>query len=190
MSLPFTVITKDLISGDENVLDTSAIIKVSAVTDVAPSISVDITGSLDDSLNPVDIDGQPGAEAVGYEDTYIVLDFSGSVADQVNGVEGGDERFTDITLTLTDTTNGEFYSDTGTPLGTSISFTESEIENGALSGVLFRPKENFPTYDDVNGVDVSTVSVTVSGNILDTATFNEGGSSTQKMQQASLSQRW
>lgn len=176
--LPFTVITKDLISGDENVLDTSAIIKVSAVTDVAPSISVDITGSLDDSLNPVDIDGQPGAEAVGYEDTYIVLDFSGSVADQVNGVEGGDERFTDITLTLTDTTNGEFYSDTGTPLGTSISFTESEIENGALSGVLFRPKENFPTYDDVNGVDVSTVSVTVSGNILDTATFNEGGPST------------
>ncbi|MDK9763158.1 cadherin-like domain-containing protein, partial [Vibrio sp. D420a] len=176
--LPFTVITKDLISGDEKVLDTSAIIKVSAVTDVAPSISVDITGSLDDSLNPVDIDGQPGAEAVGYEDTYIVLDFSGSVADQVNGVEGGDERFTDITLTLTDTSNGEFYSDTGTPLGTSISFTESEIENGALSGVLFRPKENFPTYDDVNGVDVSTVSVTVSGNILDTATFNEGGSST------------
>ncbi|MDK9797210.1 cadherin-like domain-containing protein, partial [Vibrio sp. D449a] len=176
--LPFTVITKDLISGDEKVLNTSAIIKVSAVTDVAPSISVNITGSLDDSLNPVDIDGQPGAEAVGYEDTYIVLDFSGSVADQVNGVEGGDERFTDITLTLTDTTNGEFYSDTGTPLGTSISFTESEIENGALSGVLFRPKENFPTYDDANDLDISTVSVTVSGNILDTATFNEDGSST------------
>ncbi|MFS1507914.1 cadherin-like domain-containing protein [Vibrio sp. 10N.261.54.C3] len=171
--LPFTVITKDLISGDEKVLDTSAIIKVSAVTDIAPSISVDITGSLDDSLNPVDIDGQPGAEAVGYEDTYIVLDFSGSVADQVNGVEGGDERFTDITLTLTDTSNGEFYSDTGTPLGTSISFTESEIENGALSGVLFKPKENFPTYDDVNGADVSTVNVTVTGNILDTATFNQ-----------------
>ncbi|MEZ8351789.1 retention module-containing protein [Vibrio splendidus] len=176
--LPFKVITKDLISGDENVLDTSAIIKVSAVTDLAPTISVDIAGSLDDSLDPVDIDGQPGAEAVGYEDTYIVLDFSGSVADQVNGVEGGNERFTDITLTLNDTSNGEFYSDTGTALGTSISFTETEIENGALSGVLFRPKENFPTYDDVNGVDVSTVSVTVSGNILDTATFNEGGSST------------
>ena len=176
--LPFTVITKDLTSGDEKMLETSAIIKVSAVTDVAPSISVNIAGSLDDALNPVDIDGKPGAEAVGYEDTYIVLDFSGSVADQFNGIEGGNERFTDVTLTLDDTTNGQFYSDTGTPLGTSISFTESEIESGALSGVLFRPKENFPTYDDVNGVDVSTVSVTVSGNVLDTATFNGGGSST------------
>ncbi|CDT88586.1 Conserved hypothetical protein; putative hemolysin-type calcium-binding region [Vibrio coralliirubri] len=176
--LPFTVITKDLISGDENVLDTSAIIKVSAVTDVAPTISVDIAGSLDDSLDPVDIDGQPGAEAVGYEDTYIVLDFSGSVADQVNGVEGGNERFTDITLTLTDTSNGEFYSDTGTALGTSISFTETEIDNGSLSGVLFRPKENFPTYDDVTDMDVDSVSVTVSGNIIDTATFNEDGSTT------------
>ncbi|WP_299689035.1 retention module-containing protein [uncultured Vibrio sp.] len=175
--LPFTVITKDRLSGDEKVLDTNAIIKVSAVTDVGPSISVDITGSLEDDLStPVDIDGLPGAEAVGYEDTYIVLDFSGSVTDQVNGDEGGDEHFTDVTLTLTDPNNGQFYSDTGTSLGTSISFTEPQIDAGALSNILFKPKDNFPTFDGTK--DISQVSVNVSGYVVDTATFDQDGSKT------------
>ncbi|CAK1701617.1 Cadherin-like domain-containing protein [Vibrio crassostreae] len=169
--LPMTIVTKDLQSGDEKTLVTEVVIKVAPDAETDPTIDVNVVGSLDDSFNPVDTDGQPGQDPVGYEDTYIQLDFSSTITDQVTGDEGGREVFTSITLTLNDTSVGAFYTSAGVSLGTSVTFTEAEINAGALDNVLFRPALNYPTDNDVNQVQVN-----VSGTITDTATYNDASS--------------
>ncbi|ROR20663.1 T1SS-143 domain-containing protein [Vibrio crassostreae] len=169
--LPMTIVTKDLQSGDEKTLVTEVVIKVAPDAETDPTIDVNVVGSLDDSFNPVDTDGQAGQDPVGYEDTYIQLDFSSAITDQVSGVEGGDEKFTSMTLTLDDTSVGAFYDGMGTSLGTSVTFNEAEISAGALDNVLFRPALNYPTGNDINQVQVN-----VSGTITDTATYNDASS--------------
>ncbi|WP_261884522.1 retention module-containing protein [Vibrio pomeroyi] len=169
--LPLTIVTKDVLSGDEKTLVTEVVIKVAPDVEGNPDIDVTVVGSLDDSLIPVDTDGQAGQDPVGYEDTYIQLDFSTTIADQVSGVEGGDEKFTSITLTLDDTSVGAFYDGTGTSLGTTVTFNEAQISAGALDNVLFRPALNYPTGNDINQVQVN-----VSGTITDTATYNDASS--------------
>ncbi|CAK1928202.1 T1SS-143 domain-containing protein [Vibrio crassostreae] len=169
--LPITIVTKDTQSGDEKTLVTDVVIKVAPDVEGNPDIDVTVVGSLDDSFNPVDTDGQPGQDPVGYEDTYIQLDFSTTITDQVSGVEGGDEKFTSITLTLDDTSVGAFYTSAGVSLGTSVTFNEAEINAGALDNVLFRPAPNYPTGNDINQVQVN-----VSGTITDTATYNDASS--------------
>ncbi|CAH6909340.1 Cadherin domain-containing protein [Vibrio chagasii] len=169
--LPITIVTKDTLSGDEKTLVTDVVIKVAPDVEGNPDIDVTVVGSLDDSFNPVDTDGQPGQDPVGYEDTYIQLDFSTTITDQVSGVEGGDEKFTSITLTLDDTSVGAFYTSAGVSLGTSVTFNEAEINAGDLDNVLFRPALNYPTGNDINQVQVN-----ISGTITDTATYNDASS--------------
>ncbi|WP_059020544.1 retention module-containing protein [Vibrio coralliirubri] len=169
--LPLTIVTKDVLSGDEKTLVTEVVIKVAPDVEGNPDIDVTVVGSLDDSFNPVDTDGQAGQDPVGYEDTYIQLDFSSTITDQVSGDEGGDEKFTSITLTLNDTSVGAFYTSAGVSLGTSVTFNEAEINAGALDNVLFRPALNYPTDNDVNQVQVN-----VSGTITDTATYDDAAS--------------
>ncbi|MFS1949887.1 retention module-containing protein [Vibrio lentus] len=169
--LPMTIVTKDLQSGDEKTLVTEVIIKVAPDAETDPTIEVNVVGSLDDAFNPVDNDGQAGQDPVGYEDTYIQLDFNSTISDQVSGVEGGQEEFTSITLTLDDPSIGAFYDNTGTSLGTSVTFNQAEIAAGALDNVLFRAIENYPTGNDINQVQVN-----VSGTVTDTATYNDPAS--------------
>ncbi|MEZ8439037.1 retention module-containing protein [Vibrio splendidus] len=169
--LPMTIVTKDLQSGDEKTLVTEVIIKVAPDAETDPTIEVNVVGSLDDAFNPVDTDGQTGQDPVGYEDTYIQLDFNSTISDQVSGVEGGQEAFTSITLTLDDPSIGAFYDNTGTSLGTSVTFNQAEIAAGALDNVLFRAIENYPTGNDINQVQVN-----VSGTVTDTATYNDPAS--------------
>ncbi|MFS1862686.1 retention module-containing protein [Vibrio lentus] len=169
--LPMTIVTKDLQSGDEKTLVTEVIIKVAPDADTDPTIEVNVVGSLDDAFNPVDNDGQAGQDPVGYEDTYIQLDFNSTISDQVSGVEGGQEEFTSITLTLDDPSIGAFYDNTGSSLGTSVTFNQAEIAAGALDNVLFRAIENYPTGNDINQVQVN-----VSGTVTDTATYNDPAS--------------
>ncbi|MFA0681905.1 cadherin-like domain-containing protein, partial [Vibrio splendidus] len=169
--LPMTIVTKDLQSGDEKTLVTEVIIKVAPDAETDPTIEVNVVGSLDDAFNPVDTDGQAGQDPVGYEDTYIQLDFNSTISDQVSGVEGGQEAFTSITLTLDDPSIGAFYDNTGTSLGTSVTFNQAEIAAGALDNVLFRAIENYPTGNDINQVQVN-----VSGTVTDTATYNDPAS--------------
>ncbi|OMO23099.1 retention module-containing protein [Vibrio lentus] len=169
--LPMTIVTKDLQSGDEKTLVTEVIIKVAPDAETDPTIEVNVVGSLDDAFNPVDNDGQAGQDPVGYEDTYIQLDFNLTISDQVSGVEGGQEEFTSITLTLDDPSIGAFYDNTGTSLGTSVTFNQAEIAAGALDNVLFRAIENYPTGNDINQVQVN-----VSGTVTDTATYNDPAS--------------
>ncbi|MFA0097970.1 retention module-containing protein [Vibrio splendidus] len=169
--LPLTIVTKDTLSGDEKTLVTEVIIKVAPDAETDPTIEVNVVGSLDDAFNPVDTDGQAGQDPVGYEDTYIQLDFNSTISDQVSGVEGGQEAFTSITLTLDDPSIGAFYDNTGTSLGTSVTFNQAEIAAGALDNVLFRAIENYPTGNDINQVHVN-----VSGTVTDTATYNDPAS--------------
>ncbi|MEL0609049.1 retention module-containing protein [Vibrio echinoideorum] len=169
--LPMTIVTKDLQSGDEKTLVTEVIIKVAPDAETDPTIDVTVVGSFDDAFNPVDTDGQSGQDPVGYEDTYIQLDFNSTISDQVSGVEGGQEEFTSITLTLDDPSIGAFYDNTGTSLGTSVTFNQAEIAAGALDNVLFRAIENYPTGNDINQVQVN-----VSGTVTDTATYNDPAS--------------
>ncbi|WP_135443267.1 retention module-containing protein [Vibrio tasmaniensis] len=166
--LPLTIVTKDTLSGDEKTLVTDVVIKVAPDAETDPTIEVNVVGSLDDAFNPVDNDGQAGQDPVGYEDTYIQLDFNSTISDQVSGVEGGQEAFTSITLTLDDPSIGAFYDNTGTSLGTSVTFNQAEIAAGALDNVLFRAIENYPTGNDINQVQIN-----VSGTVTDTATYND-----------------
>lgn len=176
--LPLTVITTDKVSGDEVSRPESVIIKVDPIADVKdganpePEITLEVKGSLDDSMNPIDQDGQGGPDKVGYEDSYIQLDLGYDIADKVSGVEGGNEVLSSVTLTLADTTIGEFYDQAGTSLGTSVTFTQAQIDAGALDNILFRPKANYPTGNDDN-----KVTINVTGTVTDTATFNELGTS-------------
>ncbi len=169
--LPITIVTKDMLSGDEKTSVTDVVIKVAPDVEGSPDIDVTVVGSLDDSFNPVDTDGQSGQDTVGYEDTYIQLDFNSTISDQVSGVEGGQEEFTSVTLTLDDPSIGAFYDNTGTSLGTSVTFNQAEIAAGALDNVLFRAVTNYPTGNDVNQVQVN-----VSGTVTDTATYNDPAS--------------
>ncbi|MEZ8100379.1 cadherin-like domain-containing protein, partial [Vibrio bivalvicida] len=177
--LPLTVITTDNTSGDEISRPESVVVKVDPIADVSsgsnpePEITLEVKGSLDDAMNPIDQDGQGGPDKVGYEDSYIQLDLGYDIADKVTGVEGGNEVLSSVTLTLADTTIGEFYDQTGTSLGTSVTFTQSQIDAGALDNILFRPKANYPTGNDDN-----TVTINVTGTVTDTATFNELGATT------------
>lgn len=178
--LPFSVITTDINSGDENVQTGDVIIKVNPIADVKdgadsePEITLNVVGSLDANMNPIDQDGQAGADQVGYEDSYIQLNLGYQIVDQVTGVEGGHEVLSSITLTLEDPSIGEFYDQSGNALGSTLSLSESEIENGALDNILFKPADNYPTGNDDN-----TVSILVSGTVTDTATFNELGTSAE-----------
>ncbi|NOI99613.1 retention module-containing protein [Vibrio kanaloae] len=169
--LPITIVTKDMLSGDEKTSVTDVVIKVAPDVEGNPDIDVTVVGSLDDSFNPVDTDGQSGQDTVGYEDTYIQLDFNSTISDQVSGVEGGQEEFTSVTLTLDDPSIGAFYDNTGTSLGTSVTFNQAEIAAGALDNVLFRAVTNYPTGNDVNQVQVN-----VSGTVTDTANYNDPAS--------------
>ena len=177
--LPLTVITTDKTSGDETAINESVIIKVDPIADVAsgvnsqPEITLEVKGSLDDSINPIDQDGAAGADPIGYEDSYIQLDLSYVLADKVTGDEGGREVLSSITLTLAEPINGEFFDQSGKSLGTSLEFNKEMIDNHALDNILFKPKANYPTENDDN-----KITINVTGTVTDTATFNETVSET------------
>ncbi|NVD08504.1 retention module-containing protein [Vibrio sp. JPW-9-11-11] len=184
--LPITVITTDRASGDELTRSESVVVQITPIADVqtghAPTITAEVTGSLDGSFNPIDQDGQAGADKLGYEDSYIQLAFGSEFADQVSGVEGGEESLTSLTLTLADTAIGQFYDHSGSALGTSLTFSRAEIDNGALNNILFRPKENYPTGNDQN-----TVQINVTGEVTDTAEFNQPGFESSAQHKGSFS---
>ncbi|MDN3684877.1 hypothetical protein QW180_20125 [Vibrio sinaloensis] len=177
--LPLTVITKDTTSGDENTANGNVIVKVDPIADVTgnePEITLSVEGSFDASQNPIDQDGTSGQDKVAYEDSYIQLSFGHQIADQVTGIEGGNEVLSSITLSLDEPTLGAFYQlvDNGDgtssyqELGDVLTFSQAEIAAGALDDVLFKPELNYPTGNDQNSVKIN-----VSGTVTDTATFNE-----------------
>ncbi|MEH0689017.1 retention module-containing protein [Vibrio cholerae] len=181
--LPFTVISKDTTSGDENVASASVIVQVAPVADVEsgnsakPSFSIDVLGSLDDDMSAIDADNNGQSDAIGYEDSYIQLAVTHVIADQLNGeTEGGQETLNQVTLTLADSNVGAFYQvvDDGTGgqvyqwVGTSVSFDQQAIDEGTLNTLLFKPALNYPSADGNNQVVVN-----ISGEVVDRAIFNQ-----------------
>ncbi|MCK6261748.1 retention module-containing protein [Vibrio sp. ZSDE26] len=169
--LPIKVITQDTTSGDTNVAQGNVVINVNPIADVGgdvPTITLEVTGSLDDNMTAIDQDGVSGADSVGYEDSYIQLNIGHELADKVTGVEGGQEALSSIRLTLAKQDVGAFYDSDGNNLGTELFFSESQISAGALDNILFRAKENYPGDDDQN-----EVTINISGTVTDTATFDE-----------------
>ncbi|MEZ8823088.1 retention module-containing protein [Vibrio amylolyticus] len=170
--LPIKVITKDTTSGDTNVAEGNVVVKVDPIADVNgnnPGITLEVLGSLDDDMVPMDLDGDENNEpdTVGYEDSYIQLDFGYQLADTVSGIEGGQESLSSITLTVEGDV-GAFYDSNGDIIGPELTFDQSDIAAGALDNVLFRAKDNYPGADDKN-----EVTINVSGTVVDKATFNE-----------------
>ena len=175
--LPITIITTDTTSGHSVSNDESVIIEVNPIADVSankPKLSLDIVESLDDSMNPID---QTGGDVKGFEDSFIKLNLDYTLGDTVSSSdthnEGGTEVISSITLTIEDGTPGQFYNSAGQPLGTQLTFNQTEIENGALDNILFRPDTNYPTKDSGN-----TINIKVSGTITDTAVFDASGTET------------
>ncbi|MGC9402922.1 T1SS-143 repeat domain-containing protein, partial [Vibrio genomosp. F10 str. 9ZC157] len=170
--LPITVITKDTTSGDTNVESGNVIIHVDPIADVVgsnPKITLEVLGSLDDDMNAIDQDDNGQPDKVGYEDSYIQLDLGYQLADQVSGIEGGQEALSTVTITLPDNPSvGAFYAPDGSKIGTSLTFDPTQISNGALSNILFRANPNYPGDDDQN-----EVTLTISGTVTDTAVFDE-----------------
>ncbi|WP_367990179.1 retention module-containing protein [Vibrio sp. NTOU-M3] len=183
--LPITIITTDVSSGDEKTTTENVTIQVSPVADtpdstqpndsaLTPEFDVAVSGSLDENMDPIDIDGTAGADTVGYEDSYIQLAFTSTLMDNFNGVDGGDEVLSEVTLTLADASVGQFYDADGNALGTSITFSAADIAAGKLDQVLFKPAHNYPTGNDDN-----TVTINVSGTVTDTATFDQTGAASE-----------
>ena len=184
--LPFTVISKDTTSGDENVASASVIVQVAPVADVEsgnsakPSFSIDVLGSLDDDMSAIDADNNGQSDAIGYEDSYIQLAVTHAIADQLNGeTEGGQETLNQVMLTLANSNVGAFYQvvDDGTGgqvyqwVGSSVSFDQQAINDGALDTLLFKPALNYPSADGNNQVVVN-----ISGEVVDSAVFNQSPS--------------
>ncbi len=163
--------TKDLLSGDEKTLDTEVIIKAAPDAETDPTIEVNVVGSLDDTGDPVDTDGQAG-QKIRNEVTKTIFSSTSTrpfrIRFQASKVA---KRFTSITLTLDDPSIGAFYDSAGSSLGTSVTFNQAEIAAGALDNVLFRAITNYPTGNDINQVQVN-----VSGTVTDTATYNDSAS--------------
>ena len=171
--LPITVVTTDSKSGHEESVTKPVTIHVDPIADVgldASSISIDIVDSLDDQMNSLP---QTGAEIKGFEDSYIKLSLGYDLLDKVTGDEGGREVLSEITLTLADGQTGDFYDQGGKNLGDSVTFTQQQIDDGALSNILFKPADNYPTGNDDN-----TIRVNILGKVTDTAIFNEETSNT------------
>ncbi|MEF1289494.1 cadherin-like domain-containing protein [Vibrio sp. M260118] len=171
--LPITVITTDTGSGDELSRPEEIIVKVDPIADVKdgtssqPSINLDSVGTVND-------DGSIAKEA--FEDSLIRIDLGYEIADKVSGTEGGNEVLSSITLTLADPSIGQLYNESTKEFVTSISFDQDQIDAGALDNVLFKPKLNYPTSNDEN-----KVTINVSGEVTDTATFNlVGGKANNK----------
>ncbi|KOY45912.1 adhesin [Vibrio parahaemolyticus] len=183
--LPVRFVTKDTESGDEKENNVRIPVQVLPIADVpssagdqpldgdvAPNVTVDITGTLglDANKQPVnDLNNDvPTADGVGYEDGLIQLNLNVDFADRYNNIQGGQETLTNIKLELDDATLGEFVDANGNSLGTSIEFNEAEILAGALDNVLFKPKENYPV-----GGGQNTVKINIEGEITDEAVFDQ-----------------
>ncbi|WP_083627145.1 retention module-containing protein [Vibrio ponticus] len=192
--IPMTVVTTDTQSGDEN----STLYKVP----VAVSPLVDVPVSDGGTAQPSDNDVSPavgisatsvekgtGAQVAGeaLEDNLIKLAIDIDLADQRNATNEGREVLTKVEIELVDSDLGYFSDVNGQPLSMTepgklvIESTDPAVIEAALQEIYFVPKENYPTGNNNNTVDIK-----VTGTITDQTDFDQTSTTETPDSQADL----
>ncbi|OED84357.1 retention module-containing protein [Vibrio breoganii] len=174
--LKFTAVTTDIESGDEKFFDLSIPIAISPEVEASQNLSVTVVGTsgLNDELLPIDSnDIEVFQPDTAYEDGLIHLNIDVSSTDADVDITRGVEEIQSITITVTDPSEG-FLVDADGNLVNSITMDYDPANPDALTDFLqdvrFQPTEHFPEGDGDN-----TVSLTISGTIIDTTVFDETG---------------
>ncbi|WP_139070896.1 beta strand repeat-containing protein, partial [Vibrio breoganii] len=174
--LKFTAVTTDIESGDEKFFDLSIPIAISPEVEASQNLSVTVVGTsgLNDELLPIDSnDIEVFQPDTAYEDGLIHLNIDVSSTDADVDITRGVEEIQSITITVTDPSEG-FLVDADGNLVNSITMDYDPANPDSLTDFLqdvrFQPTEHFPEGDGDN-----TVSLTISGTIIDTTVFDETG---------------
>ncbi|MGL6261865.1 T1SS-143 repeat domain-containing protein [Vibrio sp. WXL210] len=192
--IPFSVVTTDSQTGDENVVDLELPLAIYPQVDVSATgqaqdsdtspvfdVSVTQTLGLDGQKQPTDLNSStPITDGIAYEDGLIELDLSFELADSDTSLSRGQESLTQVTLTV-DSAMGSFVQFDSANVKTSsqtLTFDSSEVDiEAALASVLFEPAPDFPgsiegeTDEDIIAT-FNDVVIDISGKIEDRVTFD------------------
>ncbi|RJX70965.1 type I secretion C-terminal target domain-containing protein [Vibrio sinensis] len=180
--LPITFVTTDSASGDENVLEMQVPIAVSPLVDV-PTSDGGVAQPEDNNVTP-EINVSVDSVAVGsgaveddkaLEDNLIKINLDVAFADSRNTPTQGQETITAVVIKLADSTLGEFVDINGNPITPdssefTIASSDPAVIAAALDQIFFMPKENYPTGNDINKVELE-----VSTTIVDKTDFDTTG---------------
>lgn len=164
----FTIkyVNTDQKSGDVNEVTQTVTVNVSPEVDSGASLDLGIESEgLDSDKQPIDDSGNPETiyDGVAYEDAIIVLDFSQvTFGDIRNTTEEGLESIKSMTIQV-DPEKGFFVDSEGNLV------SEITLGPGEYSGIQFIPNEDYS----------GTVDFTLSGEIIDTATYDLEGNRTE-----------
>ncbi|WP_117235426.1 retention module-containing protein [Vibrio maerlii] len=192
--LPFSLVTTDNRSGDENTLDANVQIEIQPEVD-EPLVELEVVGTagLTTSLQPVvTADDDPNNDVevfqpgIALEDGVIELNIRARVSD-TDSMTSGEEVIEQVVVTLTDTIAGVFIAPTATnpdytvsPDGQSIVITGNNIDS-LLSSIAFKPDSNFPP-ENHDG----NVSIRVASTVRDTTSYDLATPSTSPSEQATF----
>ena len=192
--LPFSLVTTDNRSGDENTLNASFRVEIQPDAD-EPLVELEVIGTagLTASLQPANTsDGDPNNDVevfqpgIALEDGVVELNIRANVRD-TDPLTSGEEVIEQVVLTLTDTMAGVFVTPDPTnpdyavsPNGQSVIITGNNIGT-LLSSVAFKPDTNFPP----EGHD-GDVFIRVTSTVRDTTHYDLATPQTSPTEQATF----
>ncbi|GAB2640324.1 T1SS-143 repeat domain-containing protein [Vibrio panuliri] len=192
--IPMTVVTTDTKSGDENSVRFDVPVAVSPLVDVPVADG----GTLQpgDNVTPtIDVNASSVAKGTGatisgdaLEDNLIKLAVDINLADGRNADNQGKEVLTKVEIELVDSDLGYFADINGQPLSPTepgklvIESTNPDDIESALQSIYFVPKENYPTGNNLNTVDIK-----VTGTITDQTVFDQTSTTQTPDTQSGLS---
>ncbi|MBA5764351.1 cadherin-like domain-containing protein, partial [Vibrio sp. 404] len=192
--IPMTVVTTDTESGDENSLKVDVPFAVSPLVDV-PVVDGGTSQPGDNDVQPTvkvtatSVEKGTGVEVSneGLEDNLIKLVLDVKLADELNSVTEGRESLTKIEIELVDSDLGYFADINGVKLSETepgklvIESTDPTVIENALKEIYFVPKENYPTGNNIN-----TIDITIKGTVTDQTDFDQTSTNQTPDHQADL----
>ncbi len=192
--IPMTIVTTDTQSGDENSVRFNVPVAVSPLVDVpvaqggsAQPEDNDVTPSLGVTATSVEKDTGTEVSSEALEDNIIKLVVDVGLADQRDADTQGKEVLTKVEVELVDSTLGEWVGLDGVPLVLAepgklvIESNDPSVIEAALQQIYFLPKENYPTGNDQNTIDLR-ITTTIS----DTTDFDQTSTTETPNQQAGI----
>ncbi|MGF1911498.1 cadherin-like domain-containing protein, partial [Vibrio kasasachensis] len=194
--IPMTIVVTDIESGDENSLD-----KVEVPFAVSPLVDVSVADG--GTAQPGDNDVTPsvvvtatsvekvtGTEVSNeaLEDNLIKLEVKIDLVDKLDVPTEGREFLTKVEIELVDPDLGYFADINGVQLSATepgklvIESTDPTVIEDALKEIYFVPKENYPTGNNIN-----TIDITVKGTVTDQTDFDQTSTMQTSDVQADLS---